>query len=162
MDKCCPSIHWRGGRAGEAVESMFLSPQTRKPICDKWVNSKGADNWPYIAMLHTTWRHFFYPPFGWHCDCDEGHFQCTFRAFGRVYQQQPTWVVSIHVCECTWPPPRPSGCQSMERCNGNVEKDGEERRRTRGADKFTFEKNFMGIGQLHSAKRRRSGFGERR
>ena len=43
-----------GERAGEAVESMFLSPQTRKPICDKWVNSKGADNWPHIAMLHTT------------------------------------------------------------------------------------------------------------
>ena len=56
---------------------------------------------------------------------------------------------------------RPSGCQSMERCNGNVERKTE-RRRTRGADKFTFEKNFMGIGQLHSAKRRRSGFGERR
>ena len=27
--------------------------------------------------------------------------------------------------------------------------------RQRRADKFTFEKNFMGIGQLHSAKRRR-------
>ena len=53
-----------------------------------------------------------------------------------------TWVVSVgihvHLAAPRWMP-----CQSIERCSRGK------------ADKFTFEKNFMGIGQLHSAKRRR-------
>ena len=42
------------------------------------------------------------------------------------------------------------GRAQVDANRSSVAAEGEER----GADKFTFEKNFMGIGQLHSAKKR--------
>ena len=60
-----------------------------------------------------------------------------------IAYQKPTWVVStvgihVHLAAPRWMP--------IDRAL---------QPRQRRADKFTFEKNFMGIGQLHSAKRRR-------
>ena len=64
---------------------MFLSPQTRKPICDKWVNSKGANNWPYIAMLHTARWHFLIP-----------HSVGTVTVMGGIFN-----ALSVHLGVCT-------------------------------------------------------------
>ena len=131
MDKCCPSIHWRGGRAGEAVESMFLSPQTRKPICDKWVNSKGLIIGLTLPCYIQIGGNFFNPHSVGTVTVMRGIFNALSVHLGVcTTNNQRGLYPSMYAIECTWPPPpsppRPSGCQSMERCNGNVEKDGEE------------------------------------